>query len=268
MLDWLAKDRGPRVQPFVGSERSETAQRRDPAERRASLRAGMRAGVPFAVAAGAVGISFGVIAEPLLGSAATLAMSVFVFAGSAQFGSTAVIASGGGIAAAVLAGVLLNARYIPMGIALAPSLRGGAIKRAAYGEAMIDASWAMANRGGGRFDPDFLLGATIPAFPCWVAGTAVGVFAGDLIGDPETLGLDALFPAFFLVLLVGGELREGRRAIVAALLGAAIALALTPIAPAGVPVIAASAAALIGVRGADPDPRAGAHPEIEGDPVG
>ena len=237
------------------------------AERRASLRAGVRAGVPFALAGFLLAVSYGVLAEPILGAPATLAMSVFVFAGSAQFGSVAVLGSGGGVGPAVIAALLLNARYIPMGIALAPSLRGRWWLRAAYGEAMIDASWAMANRGGGRFDPDFLVGATLPTYPAWVAGTAVGVFAGDLIGDPADLGLDALFPAFFLALLVGGELREGRLSVIVAALGAVIGLALTPITPAGVPVIAASAAALLGLRrhrGSDGEPTA----NLEKDPVG
>jgi predicted branched-subunit amino acid permease len=242
--------------------------------RRESLRAGIRAGIPFAVAAGLLAVSFGVLAEPVIGAGATLAMSAFVFAGSAQFGSVAVLAGGGGLAAAASAAVLLNARYLPMGIALAPSLRGRPLRRAAYGEAMIDASWAMANRGGGRFDPDFLVGATLPSYPAWVGGTVLGVLAGDQIGDPADLGLDALFPAFFLALLVGGELRSGRTAVAVALLGAGIGLVLTPLTPFGVPVLAASAAALLGLRrgkarGAGPaGGDAARHPEIEGDPVG
>ena len=221
---------------------------------RDSLRAGFRAGVPFAIAAGLLAVSFGVLAEPVIGSSATLVMSAVVFAGSAQFGALAVLGGGGGVAAAVIAGILLNARYLPMGIALAPSLRGSWLRRALYGEAMIDASWAMANRGHGRYDPDFLVGATLPAYPAWVGGTAVGLLAGDLIGDPANFGLDALFPAFFLALLVGGELRTGRTAVIVAVLGAGLALVLLPFAPAGVPVIPAS-----GER---------EHPEIEGDPVG
>jgi predicted branched-subunit amino acid permease len=238
--------------------------------RRDSVIAGARAGLPFAIAAFVLAVSFGVIAEPVLGAAATLVMSALVFAGAAQFGSVAVLAGGGGVAAAVTAAVLLNARYLPMGIALAPSLRGRWARRAAYGEAMIDASWAMANRGGGRFDPDFLVGATLPSYPAWVAGTVVGVLAGDLIGDPDALGLDALFPAFFLALLVGGELRTGRTAVLVAVAGGAIGLVLTPLTPAGVPVIAASAAALVGLRrrGGRPDERYASEPEIEGDPVG
>jgi predicted branched-subunit amino acid permease len=91
-----------------------------------------------------------------------------------------------------------------------------------------------------------MLGATAPAYPAWVGGTVLGVFAGDWIGDPAALGLDAIFPAFFLALLIEGELRPGRPAIAAAL-GALIAVVLTPFTPAGVPIIAASAAALIGL---------------------
>ena len=234
---------------------------------RATLRAGFKAGIPFAVAAFVLAISFGVVAEPVIGAGASLAMSVFVFAGSAQFASTAVIASGGGLAAATVAAILLNLRYVPMGIALAPSLRGGPLRRAAIGQAMIDASWALASRGGGRFDPVFMVGATIPAYPAWIAGTMVGVFAGDTIGDPADLGLDVLFPAFFLGLLLEGELRSGRRAIVVAILGGAIGLALTPLVPVGVPVIAASAAALIGLLPSGSGGEA-PEPQIEGDPVG
>jgi branched chain amino acid efflux pump len=235
--------------------------------RRESLRAGFRAGIPFAIAAGVLAISFGVVAEPVIGTAVTLVMSVLVFAGAAQFGSVAVLAAGGGIATAVIASVLLNARYVTMGIALAPSLRGGWLRRAAYGETMIDASWAMANRGGGRFDPDFMLGATLPSYPAWIGGTVIGLFAGDLIGDPADYGLDALFPAFFLALLLGGELRSDRLAAVVAVLGAILALVLIPIAPAGVPVIAASAAALLGLSRRTTPVRED-DAEIEGDPVG
>ena len=235
--------------------------------RRESVRAGIRAGIPFAIAAGVLAVSFGVLAEPVIGTGATLVMSAFVFAGSAQLGSVAVLGGGGGLAAAVVAAVLLNARYLPMGIALAPSLRSGWLRRAAYGETMIDASWAMANRGGGRFDPDFLVGATLPAYPAWVGGTLIGLLAGDLIGDPADWGLDALFPAFFLALLVGGELRGSRTALLVAVLGGGVALMLMPIAPVGVPVIAASGVALLGLRRGT-GAREAEHPEIEEDPVG
>ena len=191
--------------------------------------------------------SFGVVARPVMGVAAPIVMSIVVFAGSAQFAALAVLAAHGSPVAAIVAGSLLNLRFVPMGIALAPSLVHGAVGRALRGQAIVDASWAMANRGPGRFDVDYLLGATAVQYPAWVTGTVLGVLAGSVIGDPKVLGLDAIFPAFFLGLLVP-ELGRPRAPRVAAL-GAGIALALTPLTPAGVPIIAASLAVLVGLRG-------------------
>lgn len=227
---------------------------------RQRVREGFRAGAPFAFAAFLLAVSFGVIARPVLGGGTAIVMSAIVFAGSSQFAATAVLAAGGEVTTAVLAGILLNLRYVPMGIALAPSLRGGALGRAAVGQTMIDASWAMANLGRGRFDPSFMVGATAPSYPAWVGGTALGVLAGDAIGDPDRLGLDALFPAFFLALLYTGELRGGRLAWIAAALGAAISLVLVDFVPAGIPVIAASAAALIGLLSTEEEPVATEEP--------
>ena len=195
--------------------------------------AGARASVPFSLATLVVGISFGVLARSLgWGIAAPIVFSVIAFSGSAQFAATA-------------AAVLLNARFGPMGVAIAPYLKGGQLRRALEGQAVVDASWALANRGGGRFDREFMFGATLPQAIAWIGGTAIGVLGGDLIGDPEKLGLDVVFPAFFLALLAG-EL-TGARAVVVATVAATLALILVPFAPPGVPVIAACAAALLGL---------------------
>jgi predicted branched-subunit amino acid permease len=130
-----------------------------------------------------------------------------------------------------------------MGIAIAPCLRAGPLGRALRGQALVDASWALANRGGGRFDIDFLLGSTLAQYPAWVGGTVVGVLAAGVIGNPRSLGLDAIFPAFFLGLLVAEVRRPQARPIAA--LGGVIALALTPLTPAGVPIIVAAAAVFV-----------------------
>jgi 4-azaleucine resistance transporter AzlC len=217
-----------------------------PAARRSGLREGLRAAAPVGIAVFFVGVSFGVVARPLIGGAAAIVMSMVVFAGSAQFAAAAVLADGGGAAAAIAAGVLLNARFVPMGIAVASSLRGGRLRRAVEGQAVVDASWALANRGEGRFDRDVLLGATLAQYPAWLLGTALGVVAGDRLGDPHAFGLDAIFPAFFLILLIE-ELRSPR-ARTAAMLAAAVALLLLPVAPPGVPVLAAALVALLGLR--------------------
>jgi 4-azaleucine resistance transporter AzlC len=211
----------------------------------AQMKQGFKAGLAFTIPTFALGASFGVLAEPVMGAAAAILMSIFVFAGAAQFGSMSVLAAGGGVASAVSAGLLINGRFLPMGLAMAPALRGGPVRRAAEAQAMIDASWALAQRGD-RFDREMMIGATIPQAACWWLGTALGALGGSLIGDPQALGLDAMFPAFYLALLVYEM--DLRVTGTSALLGAAIALCLVPIAPPGIPVVAASAAALLGLR--------------------
>ena len=216
-------------------------------EEPASYADGIRTGVPFGIAAGLVGISFGAVAEPTMGAGAAIAMSAFVFAGAAQFGATAVLASGGSALAAILAGLMLNARFLPMGVAVAGALRGGPLARALQGQTIVDASWAAAHLGGGRFDRKILIGTTIPQYPSWVAGTAIGALWANKLGDPRDFGLDAVFSAFFLGLLMEEALASGVARVVA-VAGAVIALVLTPLLPAGLPILLASAAALIGLR--------------------
>jgi 4-azaleucine resistance transporter AzlC len=212
----------------------------------AGVRSGARAAVPYAIATGLVGISFGILARPVMGAVPAIAMSVIVFAGAAQFAALAVLSAGGGAAAAIVAGILLNLRFVPMGIAIAPSLTAGRLGRALRGQALVDASWALSNRGSGRFDIPFLMGATALQYPAWVLGTVAGVLGGGAIGNPDRFGLDAIFPAFFLGLLAHELTNPRARAV--ALLGGVIAFALTPVAPAGVPILAAALAALLGVR--------------------
>ena len=227
------------------SQGSKTGDGRD---RRGRYLAGARAAVPFALATLVLGVSFGVLARSVgWGPVAAVGSSVLICSGSAQFATAAVLGSGGGPVAAIVAAVLLNARFGPMGLAVAPYLKGGPLRRALEGQTVVDASWALASRGGGRFDREFMIGATVPQVVAWISGTAVGALGGDFVGNPERFGLDAIFPAFFLVLLVD-EIRAGRSAVMVASLAAVLALLLVPVAPPGVPVIAACAAALLGLR--------------------
>jgi 4-azaleucine resistance transporter AzlC len=216
---------------------------RSPARR---YRDGARAVAPLAVAVLGFGISFGVLARSAgMGWLAPIVMSATTFAGSAQFAAVSILGAGGTVAAAVAAAVLLNLRYAPIGVSVAPWLGGPAWWRFLRAQLVVDESWAVAAEGEGRFDPRILVGAGLLLYVSWVAGTAIGVLGGQALGDPKTLGLDAAFPALFLALLLP-QLRN-RRTILAAVLGGAIALALIPVAPAGIPIIAASAACLIGV---------------------
>jgi branched chain amino acid efflux pump len=210
--------------------------------------AGARAVLPLALATGVMGISFGILAYTSgWGMVAPIVFSVVAFSGTAQFAVVSVLGGGGGMVAAIVASVLLNARFLPMGIAVAPFLKGGPLRRALEGQAVVDASWAMASRGGGRFDREFMIGATIPQVTLWIVGTIVGVLVGGAVGNVERLGLDVIFPAFYLTLLVE-ELRAGGLTIAVVLIAAALVLALVPFAPPGIPVIASCAAALLGLR--------------------
>lgn len=214
---------------------------------RASFRAGVRAAIPYAAVGGLLSMSFGVLARDAgFPVEAAIVMSAVVFAGSAQFAAVAILAGGGTAGAAIAAGALMNSRFLPMGIALGPSLPGRPALRAAQGQTVVDASWAMANRGDGTFDRWFLFGSTAPQYVTWLTGTTVGALGGDALGDTSRFGLDAIYPMFFLALLIA-EIKDRRTAAVAAA-GAVVALSLIEIAPAGIPVLAASLVALWGLR--------------------
>src|SRR5947209_13499259 len=103
------------------------------------LRRGIRAGIPLVPALLALAISFGVLARPVMGPVAPIVMSIVVFAGGAQFAALSVLTAGGGAVAAVVAGLLMNARFLPMGLAAARSLPGGGLARALQGQAIVDA---------------------------------------------------------------------------------------------------------------------------------
>ncbi len=212
-----------------------------------TYRDGARAVAALAVAVAGFGVSFGLLARSAgMGWLAPIIMSATTFAGSAQFAAVSILGTGGTVAAAVAAAVLLNARYWPIGVSVAPWLEGPAWSRFLRAQLVVDESWAVSAEGDGRFDPRILVGAGLTLYVAWVIGTAVGSLGGEILGDPNALGLDAAFPALFLALVVP-QIRS-RRALVAAVVGGAIALALTPLTPAGVPIIAASAACLVGVR--------------------
>ena len=179
-------------------------------------------------------------------AAAAVVMSATTFAGSAQVATVSVLGAGGGVTAAVVAALLLNARYAPIGITVAESFRGRFVRRLAEAQLVIDESWALSGGGTPSFDKGVLLGAGAALWVAWTGGTAAGALLGGVIGNPSSFGLDGAFAALFLALLAS-QLRS-RRAVVAAAGGALIAAVLTPVAPPGIPILAASLAALAGWR--------------------
>src|SRR3954470_2655403 len=206
---------------------------------------GARRAWPLAVAVGGFGITYGVLARQAgFAPVATIVFSIVTFAGSAQFAAVSIVHDGGTAVAAIVAALLLNARYVPIGLSVAPWLPGRPLARAAQGQVAVDESWAVSHLGGGRYDSRLLVGAGGTIWAAWVLCSTAGTVAVSVLGAPETLGLDAAFPALFLALLAG-QVRE-RRLLLAALAGATVALAMVPLTPPGVPIVAASVVCLAG----------------------
>ena len=210
------------------------------------IRDGVRAALPLAPSPILFGLSFGVLSDATgFGGVTAVVMSATTFSGAAQFASVSVRDAGGTVAAAILAAVFLNARYVAISMTVASIFPGGRLRRLVESQTIVDESWAISGRSG-RFEWPILVGAGLFFYVLWVASTALGTVLGGVLENPNELGLDAAFAALFLALAVP-YLRE-RRAREAAALAAGIVLVLIPFAPAGVPIIAAAAACLLGFK--------------------
>src|SRR3954470_4586535 len=120
------------------------------------IRDGAKGALALALPTAAIGVSFGVLAQPVMGSIAPIVMSLIVFSGAAQFAALTVLTAGGGAVAAIAAGMLMTARWLPMGLAVGPFLRGRPLRRAGESLALVDASFAISSRGDGTYDRGLL----------------------------------------------------------------------------------------------------------------
>jgi 4-azaleucine resistance transporter AzlC len=198
-----------------------------------------------ALGAAVTGASFGAIS---VGSGLPwwmpVLMSVTIFAGGSQFMAVGIVAAGGSPAAAVVAGLVLNARHLPFGLAIGDVLGRSPLARVLGSHLLIDEStaFAMAQKDPARARAAYWA-CGVALFFSWNTGVLVGALAGQAIGDPATFGLDAAFPAAMLALTLPSLKDAATRN--AALVGAVIALATTPFLPAGVPVLLALAGLLV-----------------------
>src|SRR6056297_1543639 len=216
--------REPRMTP------DERAVRRAIHRQAASITAAV---APFGVVFGAAAATAGLSLVQAIG------YSVLVFGGSSQFAAVEILGDGGSVASAAVAGLLLNVRSLAFGIIMAPALAGSLWRRAAMSQLMIDESTAVGSaRADARWRRYGYLVAGLGVFVVWSLTTIVGHVAfsgaGDLIDD---LGLDAAGPAAFLALLWPRLASPAQRRTAVA--GAVIALVLVPVAPPGVPILAA-----------------------------
>jgi predicted branched-subunit amino acid permease len=181
-----------------------------------------------------------------------VALSVLVFAGGAQIAAVGVVLAGGSPVAAVLAGVVLNTRLLPYGFAVGdvvgpagPAEGRGAVAtvrrwlaRLLGTHVITDESVAFALRqdsAQGRRSAFWACGVAL--FALWNVSVLLGVALGSAMRDTNAFGLDATFPAVMLALAL--PTLTSRPTRIAAGTGAVIAVALTPVLPAGLPLLAA-----------------------------
>ncbi|WNV85517.1 AzlC family ABC transporter permease [Umezawaea sp. Da 62-37] len=206
----------------------------------------LQAIAPVAAAAFLFGVTFGVVATAAGFSVpAALVMSATTFGGAAQIGAASVLGASGGAAGAILTGVLLNLRYLPMGVTAAGAYRGPWWSRAAQAQLLGDETWALSRTPDGKHDSRLLLMSGAAVYVVWLAGTALGAISLGSVGDVSAWGLDMVSPAIFFALL--WKQLTTARARIAAGASVAVALALVPFTPSGVPIAVASLVCLIGL---------------------
>ncbi|MGW5310298.1 AzlC family ABC transporter permease [Nocardia thailandica] len=164
-------------------------------------------------------------------------MAVTVLAGGSELLFFGIVAAGGSPLAAVAAGLLLNARHLPYGLS-APEVFGRGWRRMLGIHVLNDESVAFAQAPGA---PDRKRAAYwacgIGVALCWPLGAALGAVLGSLVPDTHALGLDAVFPVILLALILPAL--ADRATLRPVLIGAAVAVAVSPVVPAGVPILLA-----------------------------
>ncbi len=177
-------------------------------------------------------------------SGVTLAGAVFILSATSQLAHLAVTDAGGSEIVGVLSGSLVATRFGLMAMSLSTRYEGSTLERAAAAVVSFDPNVALAMQ---EKTPEavrrtfwWAIGSMLFG---WILGTGVGLSLGDVMGDGGAWGLDAVFPAALLA-IIGGLLRR-RDGMLAALVGAGLCLALLPIAPGGVPILASALGAIV-----------------------
>jgi predicted branched-subunit amino acid permease len=213
-------------------------------ERRAIIRDATGVGIAVAaygVVFGAQGVATG------LSLAQTMTLSLLMFTGASQFALVGVLGAGGTGIMAALTALMLGARNTLYGLRLAPLLGVTGAKRLLAAQWTIDESTAMVlareDHADERAARTAFWATGMSVYVFWNLATLLGALGAKVLGDPRTLGLDAVIPAAFLALL--WSRLKGRELWAIAVLSATVAIVLTPVLRPGLPVLAAALVAII-----------------------
>lgn len=170
-------------------------------------RQGMVAIFPICVAALPIGLVWGALAaERGLSQSEIGLMSASVFAGASQFVAIGLWASPLPVIAIIFATFMINLRHVMMSASLGRSMHNFTPAQrliALYG--LTDEVWALSEARALKapLTPAYYAGMAIPLFFCWLSSTVAGGAFGQLLGQPEAYGLDFVFSAMFIGLVVG-----------------------------------------------------------------
>jgi len=201
------------------------------------------AGATFAVGITVSAVMIGIDTPP----GVVMLAAVVAFSGSGELAYAAVILGGGGVVPALVSALLVSARFGLLAMSIAnrwpmkvwEKLAAMEISgEPAVAAALIAPDPASARRSYWR--------TALAMGGGWLAGTAVGILLGNVIGDTSRIGLDAVFPAVLVGTVISAM--RSRDTAVAAVGGGLVALGLTPFAPAGLPFLLATAAALVAAK--------------------
>lgn len=207
----------------------------------------VRDSLGVAIATGTYGLSFGAVGVASgLSLAQTCALSLVMFTGASQFALAGVLGSGGTPVAGALTALLLGTRNTLYGLRMAPLLGYRGWHRFGAAHVLIDESTVMSvTRPNRELARTGFLTTGLTIFVLWNLTTLAGALAGEQLGDPRDLGLDAAVGAAFLALLWPRLSTPVLR--MTAVLAALVAAGAVTMTPAGVPVlVAASVAVLVG----------------------
>ena len=191
---------------------------------------GMRDTIPMLIGAAPFGIVYGTLAVSSgLSMAATLAMSLLVFAGSAQFVAASLVASGTGLIVILLTTLIVNLRHVLYSASLLPFVRHLPQRwRVGLAFWLTDESFAVVHRYYLLNNPDlehkhwYFLGSCLAMYSLWFVCTVTGALLGQALPSMGEWGLDFAMVATFIGIVV--PMLRNRPMIVAALVASAVSI--------------------------------------------
>jgi 4-azaleucine resistance transporter AzlC len=164
---------------------------------------------PLIVGAIPFGIIFGTLAqESGLSFGGAMAMSAFVFAGSAQFIALGLLAAESSVLLVVLTTLVVNLRHLLYAASLVPYLQGASQRwKVVMGFLLTDEAFAVAIRryaqpGYRSTDHWYYLGAALAMYLNWQLCTWLGLTVGQLIPNAAAWGLDFAMVATFIGMVI------------------------------------------------------------------